>query len=302
VSESECLIVFGAPICSMSHLVKPFDDPVNYFIPEKYKQFLIYLDPTPEMKPSVAFCPYCGWAAFVGMKDDKYPPPYDRHTDLFDGDMLSCRHCFEMYLYDKFTRNIDKSDLFQRLHDKALNMDDIQNTGRIQKALVEQSLVLITSGLEGYLKDVYATLDIRVNGSMRTLDEIRTTVKTLFQNTRNWEELLKKVGIDTTKSVDNRTLWTIQLFFELRHVIVHNASRVDLSCQDKINDAVSNCPELSGIKIVQQTKGSQINVTLADVKELRDMSRNVVEQVDFVYEGLLTEARKQAILDSIRSN
>jgi hypothetical protein len=163
----------------MTHQFKSLDDPVHDFILDSTKEKIRKThDMSEGTVVSLAFCPFCGSALSTIFPIIKLPNGH--FMDGVTGIVPSCYECHEMDPREKFNRSVDKADIFCRIHDSIPAITRIDNSGRAQMALLDQSVLLIISGLESYTKDVYVTSVILENGNVSTIEAIRRNLGNNF--------------------------------------------------------------------------------------------------------------------------
>jgi hypothetical protein len=108
--------------------------------------------------------------------------------------------------------------------------------------------------------------------------------------------LLENIHIDALDNFSEKNLGIVQLFFGLRHVIAHNASRIDKKCIDKISELTEKCPDLKDLRIIHQQVGKSISIRVKDIQGLISLTTNIVDLMDKQYSEKLTKPRKRAIL------
>ena len=159
---------------------------------------------------------------------------FDRHVswsscNTGEGYARACWRCGAVNPKATLDTRLNDSILLDKLSTRltATNQNDL----RTKDLLIEQSLVLIISGLEEFLKDIYLVMmNIKyVHPDQSLTSYFESEVRNDFVNIGKATDRMKEVDIDL-RSIAGVQRWKeIQKAGLIRNIIVHNSSRMDKS-------------------------------------------------------------------------
>lgn len=182
-------------------------DDISKFIRKSKNSYYLFL------------CPYCKYAGIFWTSPRKAINPY------------ICAVCGETDPFYKTDACLEKvrilKDMIVKFQEQSENNNNFDKKNRI---LQEQCIVLLASGLEIFLRDVYSILlNVRYVKTRKTLyKKFYLESKNEFINIgKAMKKYSKDLAIDLKNKLDDNEKTSINILLNKRHLIVHNNGLVD---------------------------------------------------------------------------
>lgn len=222
------------------------------------------------------YCPYCKKTSLTLLRSRTK----ESHTSG-----TYCSFCGQMAIIEKLDQTINKvqtiRDLYIELENEELNTFDLRKhrNSSMKSVLLEQMTVLLATGVEVFLKDIYASiLNLTLIKSGRTeFERFLKEKKNSFMNVNKIISGYKELGIDLKNEIDVDKRKALNVMFNRRHVIIHNSCFAD---KEYINSNNENL-----------RLGDKITITVDDVDSYVDAVIHLENIIRPIYSKIYEEER-----------
>jgi len=224
----------------------------------------------------VILCPYCNNLARlttgIHKNGDKEVSPF------------VCAFCGEATPYHKIVYSIKKAQI---LYDLAVEKNQINKQNA--RVLLEQSIVVLATGIELYFKEIYIlTMDLKyVKPEYSLHSKFNKDVKNDFLNVGIMVSKFKTdLNIDITKLLGHSNLTKLKNLMLMRNVIVHNNGNVD-------------APFLNNIPKDEKNKydvGKPVPITERDIAEFISTTGIILDKVERKFDQIIYPELKDRII------
>lgn len=213
-------------------------------------------------------CPYCnrlGLLSTGGQKNHGFRSP------------TTCVFCGETNPYEKISASMEKANILYGLSIFCASGDGTDEEEINERVLLEQTIVILATGLEVFLRDVYSSaMNLKYVKENHTLfDKFSNESKNSFINMGKTIRLYKiglEIDLKTILSVEEQE--NIILLFLKRNAIVHNNGVVDQIFFSQ-----------SGIKCQM---GDLIPISNQEICNYFDSIRSVVNKIESEFDKIMS--------------
>lgn len=215
----------------------------------------------------IRLCPYCNKFTLLSIPD--------KRTSKF-GDPKVCVICGETNPFDKILLSSEKSGILYSLSAFCAAGDGTPEDIRNVRTLMEQSIVVMATGLEIFLRDIYSSgMNIKFVKSKHSLfAKFSNESKNDFINIDKTVKKFKTgLDIDLKTVLDEKDIKKINELFLKRNAIVHNNGFADNIFKSQ-----------SGIEC---KIGKEIPITDQDISDYSVVIERIVEKIEIEFEKII---------------
>jgi hypothetical protein len=212
-------------------------------------------------------CPYCNKFSLLSVPDDR--------INEF-GFPKNCVLCGETNPFEKIHISLEKTSILNSLADFCSAGDGSEEDIRNVRTLTEQAIVVMATGLEVFLRDIYSSgMNLKFVKSKHSLfSKFSNESKNDFINI---DKTIKKfktgLDIDLKKVLDEKEIKKINELFLKRNAIVHNNGFVD-------NIFINQCG-------IECKIGELIPITDEDIAYYLAIIVSIVEKIEKEFEKII---------------
>jgi len=234
----------------------------------------------------VILCPYCNSLATLISRVVK--------IDEIEHSPFACAFCGESPPYNKIVYSVEKAKILYDLCESCSAIDKKQENIQNERVLLEQSIVVLATGIELYFKEIYIlSMDLKyVKPEYSLHSKFNRDVKNDFLNIGKTVSMFKTefninikdiLGIDIINKLNYLTL--------LRNVIVHNNGNVD-------NIFYSSIPD-DKKKIC--SKGQPVPISKNEILEFIQTVNIVLSKIEPEFDRLIRPELQNRISENLGS-